>query len=133
VNPFPNTSVYTEASVLTAPPGRLVVMLYDGAIRFIAQGAVAMRAGDRERMRDRLRRGEAIVDELNLVLDLRYGQIPEQLRALYLFCKRELHAASVNSEPERLDRVGRLLGDLRESWEQIADREEDDDHMEGAG
>jgi len=124
VNRYANTGAYTEASVLTASPGRLVVMLYDGAIRFLAQGAVAMRAGDRERMRDRLRRAEAIVDELNLILDMRYGEIPAQLRALYLFSKRELQEASVNIEPERVEHVVQLLTDLRESWEQIADRDE---------
>jgi flagellar protein FliS len=112
---------YTEASVLTASPGRLVVMLYDGAVRFLAQGAVAMRAGNRERMRDRLRRAEAIVDELNLVLDMRQGQIPEQLRSLYLFCKSELREASISLDASRIDGVGQLLSDLRESWEEIAD------------
>jgi flagellar protein FliS len=132
VNPYANTSVYTEASVLTAPPGRLVVMLYDGAIRFLAQSGVAMRAGDRERMRDRMCRAEAIIDELNLVLDLRYGEIPGQLRALYLFCKRELHTASVNLEPERIDHISRLLAGLRDSWEQIADRADDEQVIEGA-
>jgi flagellar secretion chaperone FliS len=124
VNPYAKTGAYTEASVLTASPGRLIVMLYDGAIRFLSQGAVAMRAGDRERMRDRLGRAEAIVDELNVVLDMRHGDIPAQLRSLYIFCKRELQRASLASQPERLDRIVKLLSDLRESWEQIADREE---------
>jgi flagellar secretion chaperone FliS len=130
VSGYVNTGAYTEASVLTASPGRLVVMLYDGAIRFLAQGAVAMRAGDRERMRDRLRRAEAIVDELNLILDMRYGEIPAQLSSLYLFCKRQIQEASIKVEPERVDHVVHLLTDLRESWEQIADRNEQTDVLE---
>jgi flagellar protein FliS len=130
VSGYANTGAYTEASVLTASPGRLVVMLYDGAVRFLSQGAVAMRAGDLERMRDRLRRAEAIVDELNLILDMRYGEIPAQLRSLYLFCKRQIQVASIKVDPERVDHVVHLLTDLRESWEQIADRAEQGDVLE---
>ena len=44
MNPYDAKRAYTESSVLTAPPERLVVMLYDGAIRFLSQAAVAMRA-----------------------------------------------------------------------------------------
>ena len=124
MNPYSSTGAYTEAAVLTAPPGRLVVMLYDGAIRFLAQSGAAMRIGDRERSRDRMRRAEAILDELLLTLDMRYGEIPIRLRSIYLFCKRELHDANVNGEPERLDGVGRLLAELRESWEVLASRDE---------
>ena len=47
---------YTESSIMTAPPERLVVMLYDGAIRFLMQSAEAMRTGARERSRERMRR-----------------------------------------------------------------------------
>ena len=95
MNPYSSTGAYTEAAVLTAPPGRLVVMLYDGAIRFLAQSGAAMRIGDRERSRDRMRRAEAILDELLLTLDMRYGEIPIRLRSIYLFCKRQLIEGNV--------------------------------------
>ena len=124
MNPYANTGAYTESAVLTAPPGRLVVMLYDGAIRFLAQSAAAMRMGDRERSRDRMRRTEAILDELLLTLDMSYGEIPLRLRSIYLFCKRELHEANVSSEPDRIDGVSRLLSELRESWDTLASRDE---------
>ena len=41
------TAAYKQQSILTAPPGRLVVMLYDGCLRFLFQSAYAMREGDR--------------------------------------------------------------------------------------
>lgn len=129
MNPYAKTGAYTEASVLTAPPGRLVVMLYDGALRFIAQAGVAMRSGDPERARDRLRRVEAIIDELNLALDMRYGELPAQLRAIYLFCKRELRDAATGAQPEQLERVARLLADLREGWDEAASRAEDPERL----
>src|SRR5919109_4839235 len=111
---------YTQASVLTAPPGRLVVMLYDGAIRFLIQSSAAMREGNIERSRDRMRRAEAIVDELNLALDMSYGEIPARLRAIYYFCKRQLRDGNATREPAKLDAVARLLRELRGAWEQAA-------------
>ena len=111
---------YTESSILTAPPERLVVMLYDGAIRFLTQSAFAMRAGDRELFAGRLRRGQAIIDELNLTLDMSQGEVAMQLRGIYLFCKRHLIEAHLQCDPDRVDRVVGLLSELRESWQQIA-------------
>jgi flagellar protein FliS len=113
-------NAYTESSVLTAPPERLVLMLYDGAIRFLRQGGVAMRQGERSYARERIRRAEAIVDELNITLDMSQGQIPERLRAIYLFCKRHLNQAIISDEAKGVDDVIDLLSGLRESWEQLA-------------
>ena len=111
---------YTESSVLTASPERLVVMLYDGAIRFLNQSVAAMHAGARDKAREKMRRAEAIVDELNISLDMSHGEIPQSLREIYLFCKRQLHTANVQAEPARIDAVTKLLADLRESWNELA-------------
>ena len=45
--PAPNA--YRESAVLTATPEQLVVMLYDGAIRFLRQGAGAYRSSGSDR------------------------------------------------------------------------------------
>ena len=94
---------YTESSVLTAPPERLVVMLYDGAIRFLKQAAVAERGGQHQMFLDRLRRAEAIIDELNVTLDMSQGEVAARLRSIYLFCKRHLVEAHLkrDAEPDR--------------------------------
>ena len=73
MNPYDAKRAYTESSILTAPPERLVVMLYDGAIRFLGQAAVAMRADNQRVFLDRVQRGEAIIKELNLTLNMRQG------------------------------------------------------------
>ena len=121
MNPYATAQrAYTESSVLTASPERLVVMLYDGAIRFLNQSAAAMREGQRDRSREKMRRAEAIVDELNVSLDMSYGEIPQRLREIYMFCKRTLHTANVRAEPAGIEAVTRLLSELRESWDEIA-------------
>jgi flagellar protein FliS len=111
---------YAENSVLTAPPERLVVMLYDGAGRFLARAAAATREGDVGAAGTALGRAGAILDELLATLDLDTGEIAERLRDIYLFCNRELLRAQVEKDPARIDRVATLLAELRESWAAIA-------------
>jgi flagellar protein FliS len=111
---------YTESSVMTATREQLVVMLYDGAIRFLAQAGAAMRAGKLDVETNRMRRAEAIIDELNLSLDMELGEVAQQLRGIYLFCKRHLTRARLDRDPSRIDDVSRLLADLRESWQTVA-------------
>src|SRR4051812_1325531 len=105
---------------MTATPEQLVVMLYDGAIRFLSQSAAAMRADNRDIALNRLRRGEAIIDELNLSLDMSQGEVAEQLRAIYVFCKRHLVEVHMERNPDGIDTVVRFLTELRGSWQQIA-------------
>jgi flagellar secretion chaperone FliS len=113
-------AAYKESSIMTAPPERLVVMLYDGAHRFLTQAAMAMRAADIATSNDRLQRAEAIISELNKTLDMSAGDIAERLRAIYLFSNRHLGEARIERSPEKIETVARLLGELRESWAQIA-------------
>jgi flagellar protein FliS len=113
-------AAYKESSIVTAPPERLVVMLYDGAKRFLTQGAMAMRDGNVALSNERLQRAEAIVSELNATLDMSAGDVAERLRAIYLFCRRHLTEARLERSPEKIEAVSRLLGELRESWAQIA-------------
>jgi flagellar protein FliS len=120
MNPYsPARRAYAESTIMTASQEQLVVMLYDGAIRSLRQSAEAMRSGDRERSRNRMRAGEAIIDELNGSLDMGQGQIPSRLRAIYLYCKRLLILANVETDAGAIDTVVRLLSELREAWAQI--------------
>jgi flagellar protein FliS len=111
---------YKESAVLTATPERLVVMLYDGAHRFLFQAAVAMREGKIEQSNNRLQRAEAIIDELNTTLDMSTGEIAVRLRAIYLFCKRHLMQARLKRSPQMIDEVSRLLETVGDAWRQIA-------------
>jgi flagellar protein FliS len=113
-------SAYKQSSILTAPPGQLVVMLYDGARRFLHQGALAMEEGAIATANERLQRAEAILDELLATLDMSAGDVAIQLQSLYLFAKRALAEARPAQDAEKVRRVSRLLGELRESWAQIA-------------
>jgi flagellar secretion chaperone FliS len=112
---------YKEQSILTATPGQLVVMLYDGALRFLFQAAYAMRDGKHLDADARLTRAEAIIDELLTTLDLEQGgEIASRLQGIYVFCNRHLIEARVQRDPSMVEKVSELMGELRESWAQVA-------------
>src|SRR5579863_4607260 len=111
---------YRQSAILTASKERLVVMLYDGACRFLGQASAAMREGDVSAYHNRLRRAEAIIAHLQNTLDLEQGgEIAQNLLAIYLFCRRHLTAGWAERDPEKIDEVRRLLTQLRESWNAI--------------
>jgi flagellar protein FliS len=111
---------YRESAVLTATPERLVVMLYDGARRFLRQAAVAMGDGDVPVAHERLRRAEAIVDHLLATLDMSQGEVAQRLDSIYRFCQRLLAEGRIKQDTTQLHKVDELLGELREAWVQVA-------------
>ena len=111
---------YRDSAVLTASPEQLVVMLYDGARRFLTQAAHAMRQNDLAAANDRLRRAEAIIAELRSTLDMSAGDIAERLEAIYAFCQRHLMEARFKRDAGHIDEVAKLLGELSDAWNQVA-------------
>jgi len=114
------TAAYRQQAILTAPPGRLVVMLYDGCLRFLFQSAHAMREGDRQTSLQRMRRAEAIIDELTVTLDHdRGGVIASRLHGIYAFCRRQLLDAWRDGDADKIDEVSAMLSELRDAWAEI--------------
>lgn len=111
---------YTQNSVQTATPGQLVVMLYDGMIRFFTQGRIALEEGKIELANEKIRRGLAIVTELRCTLDMTQGQVAERLAAIYDWCNEEVIDARVGKSIDRLNEVISMLTSLRSAWAQIA-------------
>ena len=113
-------AAYRRGEVLAATPGQLVVMLYDGARRFLRQSISAMNAGEVERAHTTLRYAERIVSHLDGTLDYDQGDLPQRLHMIYVFCLAQLGAARIARDPAKVEEVSRLLGELREAWSQAA-------------
>lgn len=115
-----HSAAYKQSAILTASPGQLVVMLYDGARRFLFQAKAAMSEEDHARAAERMHRAEAILDELQATLDLSQGKLASDLQGLYVFFRRQLGEARAERDPDKVDWVWQQLGELREAWAQIA-------------
>jgi flagellar protein FliS len=110
---------YRANAVLTAPPEQLVVMLYDGAIRFLRQADALFSEQAWPEGIERVGRAQAIVDELLCTLNMDAGELSERLESVYVFCAGHLREARIRKDRARLQQVARLLGELRDAWAQI--------------
>jgi flagellar protein FliS len=116
-----SSAAYKQQSILTATPGQLVVMLYDGCLRFLHQAAYAMREGNVTESGARLSRAEAIIEELLATLDLeKGGVVASRLQGIYVFCSKHLIEARLARDPEMIEKVSELLSELRDAWAQVA-------------
>lgn len=121
MNPYAaSTAAYQEQAVLTASPGQLVVMLYDGAIRFLRQADAAMGEQAVAHSHDRMNRAEAIIDELLSTLDMSQGSIAQNLEGIYVFWKKLLWEVRLERDRDKLAILIRQIANLREAWAQIA-------------
>ncbi|HEX6621614.1 MAG TPA: flagellar export chaperone FliS [Solirubrobacteraceae bacterium] len=119
MNPYARPNAYRENSIMTASPEQLVVMLYDGAGRFLRQAEGSMIDGSWLQASEKLSRAEAIIDELLATLDMDAGEVADRLQSIYVFCKMRLIEARIERDAVRVDQVARLLGELREAWSQV--------------
>lgn len=108
---------YKNNAVMTASKEQLLIMLYDGAIRFVRQARLAM---EENRVTDKVQgisKAMAIITEFSNTLDHEIGgEIAEDLSRLYDFMIRELTSANARNEVERLDPVEKILLDLRQAF-----------------
>jgi flagellar protein FliS len=112
--------VYQRTQVDTASPAKMVVMLYDGAIRFLKQGQAAMQQGDREKQNHYLVRAQRIITELASSLDMEAGgEIAQNLMALYQFMHEQLVMANLQDDVQKVQKVCEMLQSLREAWAQV--------------
>lgn len=114
---------YQAVAVETASPLQLVVMLYDGAIRFCTQAEEAVRRQNREMARERIDRVQAILAELMSTLNMEAGgEVAQNLYRVYEFSMYRLVQAQLHQNPDEIADVSRLLRELREAWAEIARR-----------
>jgi flagellar protein FliS len=111
---------YTNHSTQTATPGQLVVMLYDGFLRFAAQAKAAVERGDMGEAGQKLTRAQDIVTELRVSLDMTQGQVAQNLASIYDYVGERLVAARLNRQADEIAEAMRCMGDLRSAWAQIA-------------
>lgn len=104
-----------------ANQGRLVVLMYEGAIRALREAAASFAGRRNDEARERLARAERIVRELAGALDLTGGDaLALALDEVYADCTRRLAAASVARDAGAVSEVAAILDQLAGAWRQAA-------------
>ena len=108
---------YRRTEAQSASPMQLVVMLYDGALRFLSEARAAQATGDMPRRAHALRRVAAIIAECHSTLDLeRGGAVAAELDRLYSYVSARLLDVTVKKDATAIDEIHKLLTPLRNAW-----------------
>jgi flagellar protein FliS len=116
---------YRKVATQTASPGQLVLMLYEGAIRFSEQALAGFEnRGDplafNLTINNNIHRAQAIIMELNAVLNMRRGgEVAANFRRLYLYMDRRLREANIRKQREPIEEVIMRLRVIRDSWAEM--------------
>jgi flagellar secretion chaperone FliS len=108
---------YQQNQIMSASPEQILLMLYDGAIRFTRQAIFGIEEDNLTLFHQGIKKSMAIITEFSNSLDHTIGgDIAENLDALYDFMIRELTKANLRKDIENLRTVEKLLVDLRATW-----------------
>lgn len=114
-------AAYQETSVTTQGKGRLIVLLYDGAIKFMRLAIKELEAGNYEAKGRYITKAQDIINELNAVLDIDAGgEIAANLRKLYCFMNNRLTEANTKGDAQTIREVITIMEELNQSWKTIA-------------
>jgi flagellar protein FliS len=131
-------SAYRETRIKTASQGQLIIELYNEAVKQLDYGLdlMELNAGAKknpgriEKISNAVLKTQEIVTELMASLDFeRGGEIAKNLFSLYTWFNKELLAANINQEAQRISAIRNMLNDLRSAWIEIIAK----NSMEGIG
>ena len=115
---------YRAVATQTASPGQLVLMLYDGAVRFLEQARAGFSKDDplefNQTINNNVLRAQAIIHELNDTLNLEAGgELAATLRALYHYMDQRLHESNQHKREDGIVDVIKRLTTLRDAWAEM--------------
>lgn len=116
---------YKETQIKTANQLKLVVMLYDGAIRHLNEALDCIQAGHKkyDAFNRHIVAAQEILSELMGSLDFdKGGSLAKNLLSLYMFMNQRLLDANIQKDVRLVEEVKKYLSDLREAWEQISNK-----------
>ena len=116
---------YLKTQVTTVDNLRLVVLLYEGAIKFLLKAQEGIQEKDVAKRHNQIGRALDIIMELKNALNFSQGgEIAKSLNALYLFMQNHLTTANIQNDTQKVQEVINILSSLKEAWETIASRPE---------
>jgi len=112
---------YRQIEISTADRGRLVVLLYEGAISFLRKAKNDVQESNIEAKCNNITRAQDIIQELNNSLKMdEGGEIAGNLRSLYFFMERYLVKAKIERDGiKKMDEVIAMLSSLCDVWVEI--------------
>jgi len=122
---------YQRVQVMTADKVSLIIMLYDGILRFNKLAETAILSGDIAARGGYINRSLAIIGELATCLDGdEGGEIASNLARLYEFCTVALTEANLGNDASKIEPVNRIIAELKAGWEGLTAEKQRQDRTE---
>lgn len=122
---FRAANAYLQTGLTTNSPGQTVVMLYDGAIKFLNRAKEQIDAKDYAQKGLSISKAMDIINELGSTLNKEQGgEIAENLSNLYFWCNARLAMANLKMDKDMLDSVIKVLSGLRSAFAHIQEMPE---------
>lgn len=118
---MPSSNAYTQynnSKILTASPSELVLMLYEGAIKFSNIAIVAIEGKDIQKSHTNIIKVEKIIDHLRLTLDMKYP-VAKDFDRVYEYLSRRLVEANLKKDKEIMAEVCMHLRSMRDTWKEV--------------
>jgi flagellar protein FliS len=124
LKPANKLNIYRKTATTTASPGELVLMLYDGSLRFMAAAELGFQedhfARRNEVIHNNILRAQAIITELQATLNMEQGgAFSENLYRLYDFMQNHLSQANREKSIDKIKVVAGFMQDIRDAWAQM--------------
>lgn len=116
-------NAYRETNIKTAGQGRLILMMYDGAINHIRKAAEMFPNGHQhfDEINTSIVKAQDIITELMVSLDFDKGdEIAQSLFSLYMFFNNQLMQANMGKDEQALNHVLEMMIELRSAWAEVA-------------
>lgn len=117
--PLPNAyAQYNNSKILTASPGELTLMLYDGAIKFCNVAILAIEQKDIQKAHANIIKVEKIVEYLRQTLDMKF-EVSQDFERIYVYVEKRLIQANIKKDKEIMEEVTGHLRSVRDTWKEI--------------
>lgn len=115
MNAAATANAYKQQQVLTSSPEELTLMLYNGALRFVAESMQGLERGELEKAHSTNLKAQAIIRELMVTLDMQY-EISQNLYQLYDYIEYKLVQGNVKKSKTDLEDAKTIITDMRDTW-----------------
>ena len=111
---------YRKNAISTSSQGRLIIMMYEGAIKFATMAIKSIDEGDIAGQGKYISKTHDIISELSLALDIeKGGEVALRLESLYQYTLSQLTIANIKSDRKALENIIKILSPLNNAWEQL--------------
>lgn len=119
-------AAYNNSKIMTASPGELTLMLYEGAIKFCNIALVAIEQNDIQKAHINIVKVENIIEEFRATLDHKYP-VAEEFEKVYLYIYDRLVEANMKKDIVILEEILKHLRTMRDTWKEVMVRAKQQD------